>query len=56
MLRNTFTLPPFTHIQVQAVMISDMVTTPLVKALNPMDAINKLVLSRYSYTQEKMNS
>ena len=32
-------------------MISDMVTTPLVKALNPMDAINKLVLSRYSYTQ-----
>jgi hypothetical protein len=42
--------------QVQAVLMADAVTTPLIRALNPMDAVQKLLISRYSWTQEKMNS
>jgi len=50
------TLSLKTMTQVQAVLMADAVTTPLVRALNPMDAINKLIISRYAWTQEKMNS
>jgi hypothetical protein len=50
------TLSLKTMTQVQAVLMADAVTTPLVRALNPMDAINKLFVSRFAWTQEKMNS
>jgi hypothetical protein len=42
--------------QVQAVIIADAITTPLVRTLNPFDAINQLLVSNYALTQEKMNS
>ena len=40
----------------QAVLIADALTTPIVRTLNPMDMINKLIVSRFTFTQEKMNS
>jgi len=51
---NTLNLKTLT--QVQAVLMADAVTTPLVRALNPMDAVNKLFISKFSWTQEKMNT
>ena len=50
------TLSLKTMTQVQAVLMADAVTTPLVRALNPMDAVNKLFISQYASTQEKMNT
>ena len=35
-----------TMTQIQAVLMADAVTTPLVRALNPMDAVNKLFVSQ----------
>jgi hypothetical protein len=51
---NTLNLKTMT--QVQAVLMADAVTTPLVRALNPMDAIQKLFISKFAWTQEKMNT
>ena len=45
-----------TMTQVQAVLMADAVTTPLVRAINPMDTIQKLIISRFAWTQEQMNS
>ena len=42
--------------QVQAVLIADALTTPLVRTLNPMELVNKLFISSFTFTQEKMNS
>ena len=42
--------------QVQAVIMADAITTPLIRTLNPADAINQLIISNYALTQEKMNS
>lgn len=42
--------------QVQAVLIADAFTTPIVRTLNPMEAINQAIVSRYAPTQEKMNT
>lgn len=50
------TLSEKTLTQVQAVLMADAITAPLLRAINPMDAINKWVVSRYAWTQEKMNS
>lgn len=41
--------------QVQAVLISDAITTPLIRTLNPMDIINRFLIAPYAPTQEKMN-
>jgi hypothetical protein len=42
--------------QIQAVLFADAVTTPLIRTLNPSDAINQLIICNYAPTQEKMNS
>jgi hypothetical protein len=42
--------------QVQAVIIADAITTPIIRTLNIADTINQLVICRYATTQEKMNS
>ena len=42
--------------QVQAVIIADALTTPIIRTLNPADAINQLLVCNYAYTQEKMNN
>lgn len=52
----TSTLTARTLTQVQAVLIADALTTPIVRTFDPMDMINKLIVSRFAFTQEKMNS
>ena len=41
---------------VQAVILADAVTSPLIRTLNPADLINQFIICRYAPTQEKMNS
>ena len=42
--------------QVQAVILADAITSPLIRTLNPADLINQLMVCKYAITQEKMNS
>jgi hypothetical protein len=42
--------------QIQAVLFADAFTTPAIRTLNPYGAILQRVISRYSLTQEKMNT
>ena len=42
--------------QVQAVILADAITSPLIRTLNPADLINQLIVCKYAPTQEKMNS
>jgi len=42
--------------QVQAVILADAITTPIIRTLNPSDLVNQLIICNYAYTQEKMNS
>jgi hypothetical protein len=42
--------------QVKAVLIADAITTPLLRTIDPYEAIQQIWISKYAYTQEKMNS
>eukprot|EP00614_Pseudopedinella_elastica_P015916 CAMPEP_0172652422 /NCGR_PEP_ID=MMETSP1068-20121228/243303_1 /TAXON_ID=35684 /ORGANISM="Pseudopedinella elastica, Strain CCMP716" /LENGTH=836 /DNA_ID=CAMNT_0013466829 /DNA_START=321 /DNA_END=2832 /DNA_ORIENTATION=- len=42
--------------QVQAVIMADALTTPIIRTLNPATLINQLVIANYAPTQEKANS
>jgi hypothetical protein len=42
--------------QVKAVLLADAITTPLLRTINPYDTFMQLFVSKFSKTQEKMNT